>query len=101
MIFDSEDNNIKKLSIIEKIRRIIKGDLTVDCTCKSFRYGGYAYIMTQKDAKYGKAVNIAPKRKNPSLNGSVCKHLRRVFDNIEFMVSEIVKHINIDGTPKP
>lgn len=101
IVFDNIDKNIQKLSPIEKLRRIIKGSVIIDCTCKSFRYDGYAYILTQKDGKYGQQLDIAPKKKNPKLEGTVCKHLRRVIENVEMILPRIVEKINPDGTPKP
>ena len=100
-VFESEDKNIQKLSVIEKLRRIMKGSIVVDCTCKNFRYNGYAYILTRKDAKYGQQVTIVPRKKNPKMEGTVCKHLRRVIENVESIVAKIADNINTDGTPKP
>lgn len=94
-------NTKLNMTLTNKLKTVLKGTIIIDCTCKSFRYDGYAYMLTQKDAKYGQQVDIIPKKKNPKLEGSVCKHLRKVLENIDYLIPKIIEKINLDGSPKP
>lgn len=62
------------LSIREKVRLAIAGDLKISCTCPAYLYFGYKYILTQVDANAADDEHRFPKIKNPDLEGVMCKH---------------------------
>lgn len=64
----------KDISIREKVRLAIAGDLQISCTCPAYLYFGYKYILTQMDANESDPEHRFPKVKNPKLQGAMCKH---------------------------
>lgn len=64
----------KDLSVQEKVRLAIAGDLKISCTCPAFLYFGYKYILTQLDTNQSDDEHRFPKIKNPKLQGVMCKH---------------------------
>lgn len=64
------------------------GDIKLDCTCPSFLYWGYQYILTVLDAAINPETR-PPKERNPKETGSVCKHLNRVLRVLPFHMGEI------------
>lgn len=64
----------KDLSIREKVRLAISGDLQISCTCPAFLYFGYKYILTQLDSNESNDEHRFPKIRNPKLQGIMCKH---------------------------
>lgn len=62
------------LSVKDKVRLAIAGDLKLSCTCPAFLYFGYKYILTQLDANEAGKENRFPKIRNPKLRGVMCKH---------------------------
>jgi hypothetical protein len=59
---------------------ILEGDVLVHCGCPAYTYWGMSYIMTQLDTALA-PENRYPSIRNPSLEGTVCKHLLTVFRN--------------------
>lgn len=76
-------------TFVERSRMLLwVGDIRLHCTCPSFLYWGYQYILTVLDAA------IYPERRKPSIRnpgdrGSVCKHLHRVMKVLPFYSGEI------------
>ena len=68
-IADDEDMTVR-----EKVRLAIAGDLQISCTCPAYLYFGYKYILTQVDANEADAEHRFPKIRNPKLQGVMCKH---------------------------
>ena len=68
-IEEDEDMTVK-----EKVRLALAGDLKMSCTCPAYLYFGYKYILTQLDTNYDRGENRFPKIKNPKLQGVMCKH---------------------------
>lgn len=64
----------KDLSVREKVRLAIAGDLKISCTCPAYLYFGYKYILTQLDTNEADKEHRFPKIKNPKLEGVMCKH---------------------------
>lgn len=62
------------LSVKEKVRLAIAGDLRISCTCPAYLYFGYKYILTQLDATESDEEHRFPKIMNPKLQGVMCKH---------------------------
>lgn len=80
------------------------GDVKVSCNCPSFMFHGYRYILTQLDALYipspmhdqwadddagGGEENRPPQKRNPDLEGVVCKHLSTALYISTMSVSKI------------
>lgn len=80
----------KNLTFEEKIKTSIEaGDVEVYCNCPDFLYKGYEWMADAGD--YGiKTQNIPPNVNNPNLDGSVCKHLNAVMDNMNSYIPKIV-----------
>lgn len=68
-VWDDED-----LTMREKVRLAISGDIQINCTCPAYKYFGYEYILTQLGADAGKGERRFPKVRNPKLQGIMCKH---------------------------
>lgn len=64
----------KDLSVQEKVRLAIAGDLKISCTCPAYLYFGYKYILTQLDTNEADDEHRFPRVKNPKLQGVMCKH---------------------------
>ena len=62
------------LSVKEKVRLAIAGDLQISCTCPAYLYYGYKYILTKLDTNESDPEHRFPKIKNPKLQGVMCKH---------------------------
>jgi len=63
-------------------------NVRLNCTCESFLWWGYQYILTQLDASIF-PVNVSPRVRNPGVRGVVCKHLNRVLRHLPFYTGEI------------
>lgn len=81
---------------IERARLLMfEGDLELNCTCPSFLYWGYRYILTQLDASIV-PEDRPPNVRNPQLRGVVCKHLNRVIKAFPFYSGDLAHHIRIN-----
>lgn len=83
----------KDLSVQEKVRLAIAGDLKISCTCPAYLYFGYKYIMTQLDSNESDAEHRFPKIRNPKLNGVMCKHCYIAMQAFPMNWSSIAKDI--------
>lgn len=83
----------KDLSVEEKVRLAIAGDLKISCTCPAYLYFGYKYIMTQLDSNESDAEHRFPKIRNPKLNGVMCKHCYIAMQAFPLNWSSIAKDI--------
>lgn len=83
----------KDLSVEEKVRLAIAGDLKISCTCPAYLYFGYKYIMTQLDSNESDAEHRFPKIRNPKLNGVMCKHCYIAMQVFPLNWSSIAKDI--------
>ena len=81
------------LSVREKVRLAIAGDLKISCTCPAFLYFGYKYILTQLDSNEAGAENRFPKIKNPDLEGVMCKHCYTAMKAFPLVWTRIAKDI--------
>lgn len=66
--------NDEDLTVREKVRLAIAGDIKISCTCPAYLYFGYKYILTQIDANSSDDEHRFPKIRNPKLQGIMCKH---------------------------
>ena len=76
-------------------------NVRLNCTCESFFWWGYQYILTQLDASIF-PVQVAPKVRNPNVKGVVCKHMNRVLRSLPFYTGEIAAEMRDQfgaGTP--
>lgn len=87
-IADEED-----LSVKEKVRLGIAGELKISCTCPAYLYFGYKYILTQLDSNESDDENRFPKIKNPKLQGVMCKHCYTALSAFPFNWTSIAKDI--------
>jgi len=77
----------------DRARLALAGDVKVFCTCAAFKYWGFHFITTQLDAVTGKKENRKPKKRNPSLEGIVCKHLANALPTVGFHIPDIAKKL--------
>lgn len=78
------------------------GNIQLHCPCPSYKYWGYNYILTRKDAAI-LPENRFPKIRNPELKGVACKHLRRTLKVLPFHLGTMAKEMKVDRdaeTPK-
>ena len=87
-VWDKED-----LSMKDKVRLALAGDIKINCTCPAYKYFGYEYILTQLGADSGKGENRFPKIRNPKLQGVMCKHCYMVMGLFPMHWSTIVKDL--------
>tara|TARA_B100000745_G_C20145123_1_gene392655 strand:- start:465 stop:1160 length:696 start_codon:yes stop_codon:yes gene_type:complete len=86
-----EDNNYTSL---EKARALmLQGNISVHCTCPSFLFWGYQYLLTQIDAAMVPEKR-PPNIRNPQQRGIICKHLNRTFRSYPFFIGDFAKYIN-------
>jgi len=87
-----------KSTLMKALVQAIKfGDVKVHCTCPAYKWWGYAYISTQLGYKFSRKQNIFPKIRNPSLRGTVCKHLINALGALPFNVPSLVKRARKAG----
>ena len=87
------------LNWVDKARFALwASNIRLHCTCPSFLYWGYQYILTVFDAaiypettRPGKYPNEPWRRRNVSERGIVCKHLNRVLQVLPFHNGEIAR----------
>lgn len=76
----------------EKVGIAIEGDIQVHCTCPDFHYGGFKYMGTMLDYSRNKETRF-PHIRNPKLNGSVCKHLTHLLQELPRFQDAIIRDI--------
>lgn len=76
----------------DKVSLAIDSDVEVYCTCADFLYGGFQYIGTQLSYSTNKETR-PPVNNNPTMRGTVCKHLTYLLDKLPTYSDEIVKDI--------
>lgn len=78
---------------VERARMLMfNGNVELNCTCDSFLYWGYRYILTQMDASLI-PENRPPVERNPQMRGVVCKHLNRTLNSFPFYTSDLAKQV--------
>jgi len=84
------------MTIQDKVKLALQGDLQVHCNCPAFKYWGYQYITTQ----LGAAVtpeHRPPNVRNPQRKGDVCKHLALVLRVLPFWWNNIAGELAKQG----
>jgi hypothetical protein len=84
------------MSLQDKVRLALSGDLQVHCNCPAFLYWGYQYITTQLGAAVS-PENRPPDKKNPKRKGDVCKHLALVLRVLPFWWNNITSDLKKQG----
>lgn len=78
---------------IERARELFyRGNLELHCTCPSFLFHGYQYLLTQRQAALVPEAR-PPVKKNPANRGIVCKHLNRSLKAFPFWATSLAKYI--------
>jgi hypothetical protein len=87
-VVDEED-----LKPIERARLLMyDGNLELNCTCPSFLYHGYRYLLTKHNASIFPEPR-PPVERNPQQRGIVCKHMNRVIKAFPFHSGQLAAHI--------
>ena len=77
------------LSTVERARMMMwVSDIKLHCTCPSFLFHGYEYLLTVMDAAIYPEER-KPVIKNPSELGIVCKHLNRTLRVLPFFMGDM------------
>lgn len=78
---------------IERARLLMfDGNLELNCTCPSFLYWGYRWLLTQHDASVFPETR-PPVERNPQHRGIVCKHMNRTIKAFPFHSGKLAAHI--------
>ena len=86
-------SKLKKDTIQDRVEVLLEeGDIKVSCTCPDYLYAGYKYIGTQLDYSIDKE-NRSPDVRNPNQDGSICKHIHKVLEDINQYIPDISKQI--------
>jgi len=62
------------MTVRDKVRLALAGDVKISCNCPAYLYWGYKYILTQLDTNEDRDEHRFPKIRNPKLQGVMCKH---------------------------
>lgn len=81
------------LTIREKVRLALAGDVAISCSCPAFLWWGYDYIVSQLSSKVGPEQTIYPHIRNPKLTGILCKHSYRAITHVGMNWTSIAKDI--------
>ena len=68
------------------------GNLELHCTCPSFLFHGYQYLLTVLDSAV-MPEERPPNKTNPRQRGIVCKHLNRSLKAFPFWATSLAKYI--------
>ncbi|MFA5491169.1 MAG: hypothetical protein WC284_18465 [Candidimonas sp.] len=85
-----EDRNLKATDAANMLMWV--GNVSLHCTCPSFIYWGYQWILTVLDS----AIYDEPRRpieRNPGERGVICKHLNRVLKASPFYRGDLAREI--------
>lgn len=81
-----------KGTVKEKLDIALEGNISLFCSCPSFRYNGYMYMADE--LAYGiKNQQLFPGIRNPDLRGTVCKHLYQLMETIEDFVPQMEREV--------
>ena len=97
--------NDASLSLQEKVRLALVGDVTVNCSCPAQLWWGFEYQLRQMGAGTDTVTHQHPQRdpdrfphiRNPSLKGTTCKHLQLVLSLAPANLTTIVKKLRNQG----
>jgi hypothetical protein len=96
--FDEWETEVRDLDItaVEAARLLFWGaNIRLHCSCPSFLFHGYEYILTQTDSAIVPEMRF-PHVNNPRLMNTACKHLRRVLPVLGYHLGDIARGIKED-----
>lgn len=104
--WDQEVND-RDYNAVEAARLLLWGaNLRLHCGCPAYRFWGFQYILTKKEAAIVPEKRY-PTIRNPHLKGVACKHLIRTLKVLPFHLGDMAREIKnqreeIDkyGTPQ-
>lgn len=86
----AQDNSF---NFSEKARMLLwVGNIRLHCTCPSYSYHGYQYLLSVLDASIYPETR-SPKKTNPDQRGIVCKHLNRILRVLPFYSGDIAAEL--------
>lgn len=83
----------EKMTVRDKVRLALAGDLKISCTCPAYLYFGYKYILTQLDTNEDRPEHRFPKIRNPKLQGVMCKHCYTAISVLPMNWNDIARDI--------
>lgn len=86
--------NDEDLTVQEKVRLALQGDLKVYCSCPAYRYWGFEYINSQLGSNAGDDQKRFPHIRNPKLEGILCKHAYRAMTVFPMIWNTIASDIS-------
>jgi len=90
---------LKGMTLLDRVKLAVSGDLEVYCSCPSWTFHGFAYIASQLGYGFKEdPEHRFPKVRNPQLAGTTCKHLITVLQVLAFHSGSLAK--NIKTSPK-
>lgn len=92
---DSDFNNNERARMLLWV-----GNIRLHCTCPSFLFHGYAFLLNTLDASIYPEVRN-PTKTNPDERGIVCKHLNRILRVLPFYSGQIAAELKRQGGGKP
>lgn len=83
----------KRLAVTEAIDYCIESaDVLVNCSCADFRYR-FSHKATVNNYNFGFEETRPPRRTNPDLKGSACKHIIGILNTPSWWKANLVKDI--------
>lgn len=76
------------------------GNIRLHCTCPSFLYHGYQYLLGAVDASIY-PEDRKPQKSNPDERGIVCKHLNRILRVLPFYSGDIAAEMKRQSGGRP
>ena len=84
-LWDENESSENKVDLNYLVNMsIMQGEIRCSCTCPAWIYSGAKYIATQLGYVYGGKETRFPRKKNPQLKGTICKHVYLVLQALPF-----------------
>lgn len=81
----------KHSSLKERIQLATEaGDVKISCSCPDWKWAGYQWMGDAGEYGIDKQ-DIPPNERNPELDGSLCKHLYSVLENLHYFYNGIAR----------
>ena len=85
----------QNLNLQDAVRQaVFEGEVKVYCTCPAYHYWGFKFINTTVDAAI-RSEGRFPIDRNPTLRGTVCKHLMQALQVLPFNAGFIMKEVRL------
>lgn len=90
----SDALQLKGMTLLDRVRLAVSGDIEVTCSCPAWNWWGYKYIATELGFNFKEDPETRfPKIRNKNLSGVICKHLTTVLQVLTFNSGKIVGDI--------